>query len=279
MPLTRRVFHRSLLSGGAALAGGSAMAGVAALAADSVPAQEPATEGGDKWYRLFDGRTLAGWTPKIAGEDLGDDRNQTFQVSEGVLQVRYHKYGDFRERFGHLFFKEPISRYRLRLEYRFVGEQCKGGHSGLFRDGGVAYHCADPELMAKDQQFPVALELQLLGGDGTSGRSTGNLCTPGTHVVYNEKLYQDHIIGSTSKTFHGDQWVAAEIEVHGAEKILHRINGETVLRYEQPQYDPDSMDARRLIPGDLLMIEGGSIALQSKSHPVDYRNIDLVPLG
>ncbi|MGL4464941.1 MAG: 3-keto-disaccharide hydrolase [Planctomycetia bacterium] len=268
MEMTRRALQRSLFASGIALA----------AASTSPRAVRASSSASEKWYRLFDGRTLAGWTPKLSGEDLGDDMYQTFRVADGAIQVRYDKYSEFRHKFGHLFFKEPFSRYRLRFEYRFVGEQCKGASPWSIRDGGVAYHCADPELMARDQDFPVAVEFQLLGGDGTNGRSTGNLCTPGTTVVVDEKLYKDHVVGSSSKTFHGDQWVTAEIEVNGAGRILHKINGETVLQCEQSQYDPDNIYARELIPGDLLMIEGGSIALQSKSHPVDFRNIEIMPL-
>ncbi|MGL4464943.1 MAG: 3-keto-disaccharide hydrolase [Planctomycetia bacterium] len=266
MPLTRRSFHHSLLAGGAALATGPAVA----LA--------PPSEGGGKWYRLFDGKTLAGWTPKIVGEVLGEDRNQTFRVADGLLQVRYDNYSGFSDKFGHLFFNEPLSTYRLRIEYRFVSDQCKGGPDWGFRNSGVIFHAQDPELMDRDQWFPVGLEMTLLGGDGTNPRATGGLCTPGTHVVYKGNFYTVDCSGSSSKTFHGDQWVTAEIEVHGGGRIIHRINDEEVFSYEQPRYDPNHADAKKLIPGDLLALEGGMISLQSDSHPVDFRKVELMPL-
>ncbi len=85
--------------------------------------------------------------------------------------------------------------------------------------------------MTKDQEFPVSIEVQFLGGDGKNPRSTGNLCTPGTNVVMDGKLHTPHCTNSSSDTFHGDQWVTAEIEVHGSKLIRHKINGKTVLEY------------------------------------------------
>ena len=53
----------------------------------------------------------------------------------------------------------------------------------------------------------------------------------------NGKLVTPHCNNSTSKTFHGDQWVTVEVEVHGNKLIRHRVNGEKVFEYEQPQLD------------------------------------------
>ncbi len=129
--------------------------------------------------------------------------------------------------------------------------------------------------MSKDQDFPVSIEVQLLGGDGKNPRTTGNLCTPGTHVVMGSQLITQHCTDSKSKTFHGDQWVTAEVEAHGNGKIIHRINGEVVLEYEHPQLDPGDADARKLIKNGQTMLYGGSISLQSESHPVEFRKVEI----
>ena len=173
----------------------------------------PGAGGSGKWTALFNGRDLDGWTPKIRGYELGDNFGNTFRVEDGVLKVVYDQYEKFDDRFGHLFYKQPFSHYRLRVEYRFVGEQVPGGAGWALRNSGIMIHGQSPESMAKDQSFPVSIEVQLLGGTGRGVRPTANLCTPGTHVVMDGKLWTPHCTNSSSKTYHGDQWVTVELEV------------------------------------------------------------------
>ena len=234
----------------------------------------------EEWISLFDGKDLNGWTPKITGCDFGDNFNDTFRVENGVMKVSYDKYSKFNKRFGHLFYKTPFSKYRLRVEYRFVGDQCPGGPPWAFRNSGVMIHCQKPETMRKDQEFPVSIEVQYLGGDGKKARSTGNVCTPGTNIVMGGKLITQHCIDSSSKTFHGDQWVTVEVESHGDGVMKHFVNGELVLEYEKPQLDPADADARKLIDerkGE-KRLEGGYISLQAESHPVEFRKVEIMIL-
>jgi len=243
------------------------------LIADSVlNAAEPG-----EWIQLFNGKDLTGWTPKIRGYELGDNYADTFRAENGVIKVAYDKYeGPFRGRYGHMFYKDLFSHYVLRIEYRFVGEQVAGGPDWALRNSGVMIHGQDPKTMEKDQEFPVCIEVQFLGGDGKNPRTTGNLCTPGTHVVMNGKRHTQHCTNSTSETYHGEQWVTAEIEVHGGKLIRHKINGKTVLEYSEPQLDPDDPDAKRLAAaGAPKMITGGIISLQSESHPIEFRKVEL----
>lgn len=246
----------------------------------SVPAQE-APAPAAKWISLFNGRNLDGWQAKVKGFKLGDNHQDTFRVENGVLRVAYDKYDKFDDKFGHLFFKDKFSHYRLRAEYRFVGEQTPGGPGWALRNSGLMLHCQEPATMRRDQEFPVSIEVQLLGGDGQHDRHTANLCTPGTHVVMHEKLFTPHCTDSRSKTFHGDQWVTVEVEVRGNEIIQHFINGEPVLEYAKPQLDDRDADASALIKlnnGDPMLSEG-YIALQAESHPVEYRTVELLPLA
>jgi len=231
----------------------------------------------EDWISLFNGKDLSGWTPKIRGYELGDNFANTFRVENGAICVRYDGYDDkFQNRFGHLFYKEPFSNYVIRLEYRFVGKQLSDGPGWATRNSGIMLHCQPPGSIRKDQDFPVSIEVQLLGGDGKNPRTTCNLCTPGTHVVMKDKLVTQHCNNSTSKTYHGEQWVTAEVEVHGNGKIIHRVNGEPVLEYEKSQYDPGDPDGKRLMEQTgSAMISGGYISLQSESHPVEFRNIQL----
>jgi hypothetical protein len=241
-------------------------------------AEDPKEKEGREWKPLFNGKDLDGWTPKIKGYDLGENAADTFRFEDGAIKVSYDKYDAFDGKFGHLFYKDKFSHYRLKVEYRFTGRQCKGGPSWALRNSGVMLHCQDPKTLGKDQDFPVSIEAQFLGGMGKAKRTTCNLCTPGTNVVLNGKLFTPHCINAKSKTFHGDQWVTAEIEVNGSGKIQHFINGEMVLEYEQPQLDPKDADAKKLIKDDKLLIEEGYIALQSESHPIEFRKVEIKAL-
>lgn len=233
----------------------------------------------ETWVPLFNGKDLTDWTPKITGCDLGDNHKNTFRVEDGLLKVRFDGYDEFGGRFGHLFYKSPYQSYRFRVEYRFVGEQCKGGPGWAHRNSGVMIHCQDPQTIRKEQDFPVSIEVQLLGGTGSGNRTTGNLCTPGTNVVMAGQLKLDHCITSSSETFHGEQWVTAEIEVRGTH-VKHLINGKTVLEYDDPQLDPRDRDAQALIEladGNKIL-KGGFISLQSESHPIDFRKVEILEL-
>src|SRR5262245_44890899 len=183
----------------------------------------------EKWEPLFDGKTLDGWTPKITGYEVGDNHADTFRVRDGCITVNYDKYTKFDGKFGHLFYKDKFSDYKLRLEYRFLGDQCPGGPGWATRNCGIMVHGQDPKTMRKDQEFPVSLEMQLLGGLGKGNRTTGNMCSPGTNIIYDGKLYTTHCLSSKSKTYDGDGWVKAEIEVHGSGKVKHLIDGAVVM--------------------------------------------------
>jgi hypothetical protein len=231
------------------------------------------------WIPLFNGRDLDGWVPKLAGLELGLDPSRTFRVEDGVLRVVYDGVESFDGRFGHLFYRTPFARYRLRVEYRFTGEQTPGAPEWAWRNSGVMLHSQAPESMAVEQAFPVALEAQLLGGDGKARRPTANLCTPGTEVAMGGEVVHAHCVDSSSETFHGDRWVTVELEVRGGDALRHFVGGRAVLEYSAPRLDPNDPDARRLLAaGSPPALEQGFIALQAESHPVEFRRVDLLPL-
>jgi len=228
---------------------------------------------------LFNGKNLEGWTVKIAGHELNDNYGNTFRVEDGILKVSYDQYDKFNGKFGHLFYKDKFSNYVLRVQYRFVGKQTPGGPGWAFRNSGIMLHSQSPESMTKDQDFPVSIEAQLLGGNGEDERSTGNVCTPGTHIVMNGELVTRHCIPSRSKTYHGDQWVTMEVEVHGNSIIKHIVNGKVVLEYEKPQLDENDPDAQKLFVNGEKMLHEGYISLQAESHPVEFRKVEILPLA
>lgn len=248
------------------------------------------TNSNSEWIQLFNGKDLSGWTPKIRGCELGDNYANTFRVCEGKLVVCYDQYkpedlvnmdGKKKttfDKFGHLFYNKPFSNYILRVEYRFVGEQIENGPEWAIRNNGLMIHGQEPSTMKKMQKFPVSLEVQLLGGNGTDKRSNLNVCTPGTNIVINGQLVEKAITPSNSETMHGDQWVTAEIEVYGNDLIRYNQNGKKVLEYSNPQYDPRFEDAKPFIIDNNLMIEKGSISIQAETAPIEFRKIELKEL-
>ena len=231
------------------------------------------------WVELFNGKNLDGWVIKIAGHEMGDNYGDTFRVRDGVIAVSYDQYKEFGARFSHLFYKQKLSHYRLAMEYRFVGEQMKDGPSYARLNSGVMVHSQAPETILKDQDWPISVEAQFLSNDGELKRPTMNVCTPGTEIFMKGEMVKAHCTNSTSKIFRGTGWVAVEVEVLGSEQVRHFVEGEQVLQYELPQIGggvANRFDPAIKVDGKLL--SEGYIALQSESHPVEFRNIRLLQL-
>ncbi len=232
------------------------------------------------WISLFNGKDIKDWVVKISKHEVGENYAETFRVEGGLLKVKYDGYDQFNQQYGHLFYRKPFSHYLLKLEYRFVGEQVKGGEGWALRNSGAMLHSQAPETMLKDQDFPISVEAQLLGGDGLQERPTGNVCTPGTTIVFDGKLFTPHCLNAKSKTYHGEQWVTAEFLVLGDSVIKHLINKEVVMAYTHPKigggnvanYDPK-------VKTDGKALTSGYIALQSESHPIEFRTVKLYDLS
>ena len=247
----------------------------------------------ENWEAIFNGKDLKDWKIKFANQNLDVNYKNTFQVRDSVLKVVYDNYDSFDDNYAQIYYKKPYSYYKLKFEYRFTGNQTKGGAGWAKRNSGIMVHSQSPESNDFGQSFPVSIEVQLLGGLSQGKRPTANLCTPGTAVIMNKKINYNHCIFSKSKTYDGDQWVSGEIIVHGGEKISHIIENDTVLSYEKPQIGGGFVDSKL---GDIdwtsngvenkefwiskegEVLESGYIALQSESHPVDFRNISLLNL-
>lgn len=243
------------------------------------------------WQPLFNGRDLSGWDIKIAGRPLHDNYLNTFRVEGDMLRIAYDQYRAFDEKYGHLYYKTPLSHYRLRYQYRFTGVQTPGGAAWNVRNSGVMFHSQPAESLALNQHFPVSLEMQLLGGLGTGTRHTGNLCTPGTEVFMNGKLRPEHCTDSDSKTYDGDGWVQAELIVLGDSVIHHLIEGDTVLTYQRPRIGGGFVNAgitAKNVGQEVVdfwqkrqnePLKSGYIALQAESHPIDFRRVELLNLA
>lgn len=233
----------------------------------------------EQWITLFNGKDLTNWRVKIRGHKLDDNYANTFRVEDGLLKVRYDGYEKFDNKFGHLFYDKPFSNYRLRVEYRIVGEQIPGGPGWAYKNSGIMLQGQPPHTMKLNQNFPASLEFQLLGGNGKDERGTGNLCTPGMHVIHNNKLETKHCIHADSPTFHDEQWVVAEVEVRNNESIKHFINGQLVLEYSKPILDEKTRkekDVKSFFEG--VDVKKGYFSLQSESHPIDFRKVEIMLL-
>ena len=254
---------------------------------------EKSTNSKEEWVSLFNGKDLNGWNIKIANHSLNDNFNNTFQVQDSMIRVVYDEYEDFDDKYGHMYYKTPYSYYKLRFDYRFIKEQTPGGENWNIRNSGVMIHSQSAKSNAIEQHFPVSLEIQLLGGLNNGERTTANLCTPGTAVYFNAKLDYTHCITSESKTYNGDQWVHIEAIILGNESILHIVENDTVLKYTRPEIDSSFLskdyngkdwDNFGVTNKEIWLdkagkpIREGYIALQAESHPIDFKNIELLDL-
>ncbi len=232
------------------------------------------------WIQLFNGKNLDGWVMKIAGYPLGENYGNTFRVENGLLRVAYDQYTEFGNRFGHIFYRTKFSHYIVAAEYRFVGEQTKGGPAWAYKNNGIMIHCQPPETMGLNQDFPISVEVQLLGGGPTGDRPTASACSPGTEIYHNGEKVKSHCLVSTSPTIRDDQWVRVEAEVLGSARVRHMVNGVQVLEYNNLEigggnvknFDPE-------VKKDGTPLGEGYIALQGESHPTDFRKVEILNLS
>ena len=231
-----------------------------------------------QWIQLFDGESLNGWTPKFVGHEAGVNYKNTFRVTDSLLTADYSDYDTFQNEFGHLVHDSIFVDYRLRAEYRFVGDQPPGGEPWAFANNGLMLHCQPAQTMAVDQEFPLSIEYQLHGGNGTEERTTANLCTPGCHVYIADTLTTTHCISSSSKTYPKGEWVVAEAIVYHDSLIYHIMDSDTVLTYRRPVVGGElkGLDSNRY-PARARM-SSGRIAIQAESHGIAFRKIEVLPL-
>ncbi len=249
----------------------------------ALPTETSSGSGGDpkkeEWIQLFNGQDLDGWDIKINGYDLNDNFGNTFRVEKGVLKAAYDQYESFESRFGHLFYREKFSHYRLRVEYRFLGDQVPGGPDWGFRNSGIMIHSQSAESMKKHQDFPISIEAQLLGGTETLQRTNLNFCTPGTHMEIAGRLYTDHCLSSSSKAPQGDRWVTVEVEVLGDSSIQLFQEGVMVLSCRRPQIGGGVVhNYEESVKVDGRLLREWFISLQGESHPIEFRKIELLNL-
>ena len=244
----------------------------------------------EDWVPLFNGKDLTGWDIKIKDHPLNENYRNTFRIEDSILRVSYSDYGKFDNQFGHLYTQTPYSYYKLKLQYRFVGDHLADAPIWADRNSGVMLHSQSAKSMELHQDFPVSLEFQFLCGNGKDTVATGSVCTPGTFINYDGKVYTGHIMQSNSKTYLKNEWVSGVAEVYGDSLIRHIINGDTVLTYTKPMIGEGFVsntftwtsghitDSAFWINKAGTPLKEGYIALQAESQPVDFRRIELLNL-
>lgn len=228
----------------------------------------------NEWITLFNGKDLNDWTVKMHHYEAGDNYGNTFRVEDGLMKVRYDQY-EFTDEFGHIFYKTPFKNFHLTVDYRFSGEFEEGGPFHARLNSGVMFHSQSAESQNKEQNWPVSVEMQYLADLGDGKRTTGNMCSPGTNIEFEGKLFPKHCLNSSKKALPKGQWVTAELIVNGSQ-ITQLIDGEVVLKYSNPTLDGKD----RTVKGKNAeykqggkALESGYIALQSEGQPIEFKNV------
>jgi hypothetical protein len=224
---------------------------------------------------------LKDWDFKIRFQPLNVDTNHTFKVVDGNLFVDYSEYKNFdREPFGHMGYKlRPFSFYLLRSEYQFIpNKQVTGGPAWAKENNGFMLHSQSMASMGKDQDFPISMEVQLLGPGNAS--STMNLCTPGTN--YHDmagKLVTEHCVNATAVPRPAaPAWTTVSALVLGDSVIKHMVGKDTVFRYTKPVQGGGGISGNTVqVVADKPM-KDGYIVIQAESAPVLFRKIEVLDL-
>jgi hypothetical protein len=253
------------------------LAALAACAPPEPKATVAAPEG--NWISLFNGRNLEGWTVKIAGLEVGDNYRNTFRVEDGLLKVSYQQYDKFADRFGSLYYNTPFSHYWIRAQYRFVGAAAPGAPGWTYKNSGLQLHSQSPASMRKDQQFPVSVEFDLVGGWFVGSRPTGDVCHYGTRILIAGAPAKGLCSKLSDITIRGDQWVTVLAEVDGGKRIKQIVNGTQVVEYTDVTLDDSNADAQRLLAqGAGKALTAGYISVQSNGFPIEFRSLEILPL-
>jgi hypothetical protein len=248
-----------------------------AACAKKPPVLVSAPEG--HWISLFNGKSLDDWTVKIAGHDLNDNYRNTFRVADGLLKVSYDQYDKFGGRFGSLFYNKKLSHYWFRAEYRFVGKQASGAPSWAYKNSGIQLHSQAPETMRKEQEFPVSVEFDIVGGRLLGRHPTGDVCENGTRVKIDGAVLLAKCSKLSNVTIPGEEWVTILAEVQGGTRVRQIVNGELVVEYSEVMLDEKDPDAQRLLSsGSDKALTSGYISIQANSHPIEFRRIEILPI-
>lgn len=198
----------------------------------------PATRAGEP-IRLFDGKSLAGWTavfedPKTKAEDVWSVDAKTGDL---VCTGKVH---------GYLRTNADYTNFVLKLKWRFVGPVPKDGGSGVLL-----------RLVGPDKVWPRMVEAQVQPGEtGDFWVVDGaKLSTPKSAQGFKDDTYDQRIRFASNEKPLGE-WNAYEIRCDGGHITL-TVNG----RLLNEGFDAD------VVPG--------KIALESEGAEIRFRDVTL----
>jgi len=244
------------------------------------------------WVQLFNGKDLNDWDIKFAKHDLNENFNNTVKVADSVMSIDYSGWGSFGGEYGHIGYKvRAFSHYLLRVEYQVGDKQVNGGESWAVQNNGLMLHSQAVSTMTKNQDFPISMEMQLLGAGNTAsnGTYTLNLCTPGTafyKTLTGGSVTTDHCVsasGNANNRPSPGQWAWVSASVMGDSIIRHynqkSPTGTPVFTYYRPVYWAGNVsNGPANTPANGTKLDSGYITVQAESHPYKFRKIELLNL-
>lgn len=202
---------------------------------------------------LFNGKDLTGWTADVPARDNNPKAPPSFVVRRNML-VSLGKPE------GHLLSDASYRDYRLEVEYRFPGA---GGNCG------VLVHASRPRALY--EMFPQSIEVQMMTGDA------------GDFWCIEEDIKVPNVEARRPRK-DGQKWGGSAGD---ARRILNLTDGS-----EKPLGEWNTMviEARgrsvKVWVNGTLVNEGfeatadhGRIAIQAEGTEVEFRRVDIGPLG
>ena len=89
-----------------------------------------------------------------------------------------------------------------------------------------------------------------------------------------------HCITASAPTIPDSTWVSVTIVAEADGSVQHIIGGDTVLAYKRPVVGGGEVsEVVDGAPESGFLLTGGFIALQSESHPIQFRRISMRPFS
>ena len=97
-------------------------------------------------------------------------------------------------------------------------------------------------------------------------------------AMIEDEVVERHCVTADAPTVHGEEWVTVDLFVY-RDSIAHVMGGRNVLTYVRPVVGGGEVSGHDpTVKQDGIRLTGGFIALQSESHPVQFRRVWIRPL-
>jgi hypothetical protein len=236
------------------------------------------------WVAMFNGKDLKDWEMHFTGHPLDSNYNNTFRVDSGYLLVDYSQYkGNWAAAYGtpwgHLGYKQrSFSYYLLRAEYQAWGKQVAGGPSWAVENNGLMLHSQKVSTMGVNQDYPISIESQLLGGG--NGTSTMNVCTPGSAIHLQPTGAVDAAHCLNAKAINKKvEWMKVSALVLGDSIIRNYVRDTLVFTYYHPVQMAGAVIGNTVPIKDNTPMVDGYITIQAESAPYRFKKIEILDLA